>query len=119
MEINISNIEELIFLDKEIQKLMPELQQFFDQWLFSKKGKLKLKSIEKKSIINVLNSLDVYRDKIESYFNEKIFIKSLKNNISKSYEFDDINQISIDDINDYNDLCISMIGKKIYITAWR
>jgi len=32
MEINLQNIEEIIFLDKKVQEHLPEYRYLFDQW---------------------------------------------------------------------------------------
>ena len=55
MEINLKNIEEIIFFDKKIQLLLPEFRHFFDQWQLGQHipG---MKALAKRSVLDVLNA---------------------------------------------------------------
>ena len=95
------------------------MKEYFDKWLFAKKNG-GLRSIEKESIIIVLNSIEKYKDKLEKYFKEEIKIINLNKNISKNYEFKkEQEKLEIKDINDYNDFCVSINRNKIFITLLR
>ena len=56
ININLLNAEEILFLNKEIRDNLPEFRQIFQQWDFAK-STLVLRSIAKKSIMDLLNNI--------------------------------------------------------------
>lgn len=120
MEINLKNIEELIFYDKKIQEMFPEMKHYFDQWSLGQRipG---LKTLAKRSVLDCLNSLNQkHVSKLEEYFNDTIILDKIDNRIivnfdSHNFDLDkDLCQFS-----GYKDFCLSRNGEKIVATFWR
>ena len=77
MEINLKNIEEIIFFDRKIQLLFPEFRHYFDQWELGHKipG---MKSLAQRSILDVLNSLNEnHLNILQNHFNQSILIDKI------------------------------------------
>jgi len=120
ISINPDNIEELIFYDKNVQKLLPRYKNFFDQWQMAQRipG---LQSLGKRTILELLNKLsneDV--EILETLFKDRIKVEKLDYNIVKNYKFslDEIqNRICEIDQNGY--MAISRGKDHVYICLWR
>lgn len=119
MEINLKNIEEFVFYDKKLQKLLPDLRQQFDQWRFAKTA-TGLNSLAKRTTADVLNALTPHHVQIlEEYFKEKITISKMEYNIITHREFS-VNDIpDLSGMSEFKDFCLHTDGKTIHITAWR
>jgi hypothetical protein len=78
IQLNFSNVEELIFFNKEVQNLLSiEKFSIFEQWRMAKRISF-LSSIGKQAILDFLNTLneeDIFI--LEKYFNEKIEVEKL------------------------------------------
>lgn len=117
MEINLQNIEEIIFYNKKIQSLFPEFKHLFDQWNLSKRI-ITLQSLGKRTIIDLLNSLNKdHINKLENYFNDKIFLDKINGNTVYNI-YADINNIE-NNFSEFKDFCITRNKDKLGITLWR
>jgi hypothetical protein len=75
MEINLKNIEEIIFFDKQVQHLLPEFRHLFDQWVLAYRNS-GLKPLAKSSVFELMNNLDdSHIKKLENYF---LILKQLR-----------------------------------------
>ena len=54
--INLQNVEQLIFFNKETYKLFPDSKVYFDQWMLAQRIP-SLRSLVKRSVIDFLNSV--------------------------------------------------------------
>lgn len=121
--LNFSNIEELVFHNPSIQKLLsPNLFPAFEQWRLAKRFPM-IKMIGKQAILDVLNQLtedDV--SVLEEHFGENIIVERLDYSIVKNI------QIPLCESELCDALC-SMEGfnyfgswrddKHLYLTFWR
>ena len=79
---NFSNVEELIFYDQQIQKVLPShMFSIFEQWRLGQRLPF-LKQLGRQAILDFLNGLtDEDIGLLESYFGEKIIVERLNYNI--------------------------------------
>lgn len=117
MEINLKNVEEIIFFDKKIQELFPEFRHFFDQWRLGKTIPA-LGGLGSTSVIDLLNSLNSnHVETLEKYFGVRIVLNKLDPNFVKNHSF------SIDGdlcgFMGFQDLCAYRNKDKVFLTLWR
>lgn len=123
LKLNFSNVEDLVFYDLEVQKMLdPELFSTFEQWRLSKRIPY-LKDIGKQAILDFLNNIT--EDDIlvlENYFQKKIYVEKFNYKIIKNIK------VSLENFNICNALCeIDSFSyyttyrddENIYITFWR
>lgn len=119
MQINIKNIEELIFYDRKLQKFFPEFQHFFNQWQLGQNIPA-LKTLAKRSVVELLNSLEEKHLKIlEDYFQEKIFISKLDNNIIANYQSILEEEHELCKFVNFQDFCVTRNKDNFKVTFWR
>lgn len=84
MKIDFYNIEKLIFEDLELQNKLFPLKNYFYQW---KLGKIIscLKPTAQKSLLDVLNKLNEYKDILEEHFKEEVEIEQLEYTLVKNF----------------------------------
>lgn len=119
MEINLKNIEEIIFFDKNVQLLMPEFRHLFDQWRLSHRVS-GLGQMAKHSIFELMNSLEtVHIEKLEEHFGEKIFINKLNKNLVEHYDCntEDCNRLC--EFSEFIGLALYRNGNDLKFTFWR
>jgi hypothetical protein len=56
MQLNLQNIEDVLFLDKKAQAVLPEFRPQFDQWASSKRVP-GLQTMGKRILLEVLNAI--------------------------------------------------------------
>lgn len=120
MIINLQNVEELIFYDKQVQKLLPQFKNFFDSWALSKRV-TELRALGKKSISDFLFGLESEHIEIlKIYFGCNIAIDKLDYRIVKNYEFllEDVEH-QLNKSETFPNLFFAMDDKKIYLSFWR
>ena len=85
INLNFSNVEELIFYDTDIQNLLGnEMFSIFEQWKMSKRIPY-LKSIGQQAILDFINTItDDQIEILENYFGKKVFIEKLNYKIVKN-----------------------------------
>lgn len=120
MILNLQNVEELVFFDKKIWKLLPEFRHYFEQWALSKRAP-GLQNLAKRTLIDFLHSLEkAHLDKLEQYFQDTIVLNKVAHDMIKNYNG------KVEEI--YNDLCqfegfIDFVayrkGDQIGITFWK
>lgn len=117
MEINLKNIEEIIFFNEEIHKILPEFSVQFGQWKIGKRVP-PLADLGRNSVIEVLNLLDQNHIEIlENYFETDIIIDKLSSNIIKNHS------IELDEnlcgFYEYKSFCVFRGKENIELTFWR
>jgi len=120
MQINLLNVEELIFSNKKIHKLLPEFAHCFDQWKMSKRIPA-LKNLGRQALIDLLAEISSEdTSKLELFFKEKITIDKLDNQIitNQITTCDKLQEILCKQV-DFQDFCISRKGEQVYISFWR
>lgn len=117
MEINFKNIEEIIFFDKNIQKLFPEFKHFFDQWTIGKRVPL-LTSMANKSVLDLLESIEEEQiKKLENYFGTTVIVVKLNTNLVANIDLD-LNE-NLCGYLEYKDFCVYRNKEKLFLSFWR
>jgi hypothetical protein len=120
MELNLNNAEELIFHDREVQKLLPEFQYLFNQWkfAFTNPG---FRSMRKKSVMDLLDKLtDEHVEILENHLQSEIAVKKIDYHIIKNCEFGlDEAQSEIKGMEGFPYFSISRDKDHVYLSFWR
>lgn len=121
--LNFSNVEDLIFYDKDLQELLPvDMFSIFEQWRLSKRIPY-LKSIGKEAILDFLNLIEENEIKIlEFYFKEKIIVEKINYKIVKNVEINLKEEKiceKICDIQEFNYFNTYRDENFLYLTFWR
>jgi hypothetical protein len=124
LDINFTNIEELIFHDREAQKMLPpSCFSTFEQWRIAKRLPM-LGGIGKQAVLDLLNNLtedDVLA--LETYFGDKIVIEKLNYSISRNIKVplaestDICNKLC--EVVDFNYFSTWRDNEYLYISFWR
>jgi hypothetical protein len=117
MEINLKNVEEIIFFDKKMPEILPEFRHFLDQWRLGKTIPA-LGGLGTKSVLDLLNSLQTEHIKrLEDYFGTSVFVDKLEPSIVKNHS------IKVDDtlcgFTQFKSFCVSRNSKDLLLTFWR
>jgi hypothetical protein len=120
MQINLNNIEEVIFHDREAQKLFPEFAPNFDQWRLAQRipG---LKQMGKRAVLDVLNGLKGEQiEKLEKYLDDSIILDSIDERIviNKSATLDEL-EGELCEIAGFQDFCLYRDRDQVHISFWR
>lgn len=120
IELNLNNVEELVFFEKEFADFIPDFRQYYDQWRLSRMTPA-LRPIGNKSLIDFLcNITELQKEKIEEKFGEKIIIDAPNTKIIKFFETncDSLEEL-LNKINVHGYHRFYRKGNKIFITIWR
>ena len=123
LDLNLTNIEELVFYDREVQKLLPDtFFSVFEQWRIAKRLPM-LSSVGKQAVLDFLNTVtDQEIETLELYFGQKINVEKLNYSVSinikvpLSKESEICNQLC--DIN-FNYFSTWRDEEYLYISFWR
>ena len=120
--INLQNVEELIFFDKETHGLFPDSKVYFDQWMLAQRIP-SLRSLGKRSVIDFLNSVtDEGIERLESYFEDSVTLELIDYHIVKTYSSnvegveEELNSARTVGYNNFN---VSRNKNIVNITFWR
>lgn len=117
MEINLKNVEQIIFFDKKMREILPEFKHFFDQWNLGKMIPA-LSEMGSKSVLDLLNSLDTnHIQKLENYFGDSVIVNKINYNIVKSHEM--LLGDSLCGFVEYKDFCVHRNKENLSLTFWR
>jgi len=128
MNLNFTNVEDLIFYNNEVQKLLPShMFSIFEQWRLSKRV-FYLAELGKHAILDFLNALTVDDIQVlEVFFGEPVFVEKLNYDISNSitvpieenYSFNSNFCDKLCQISSFNYYTLSRNKDQIHITFWR
>ncbi len=118
--LNLNNIEEFLFEDQKIRKILPEFINLFDQWKLAKITPA-LRSLGKRSVLELMNSLnEEHLSKLSNYFSTKVTIDKIDYRIVKNYTWDESQvEQELSKINSFGNYAIHKEGNNISITFWR
>lgn len=120
MEINLQNIEQLIFYDKNVQSSLPEFRHFFDQWSLGQRIPA-LNTLAKRSVLDLLNALNEDQiARLEEYFKDTILVDKIDNRLVAHYKTstnEENNEFCR--FSGYRDFCLTRKGDQISVTFWR
>lgn len=120
MQINIQNIEEIIFYNQQIWNLIPDLNKYHEQWALSQRAS-GLKELGKRTIIEFMNSLQMeHIQKLEKYFHENIELERIDIKVLNCVYFDknDLEQ-NLCKYDNYKDFFISRNKDQVCVCFWR
>ena len=86
-KLNLQTVENLIFENKDVQKLLPaHMSNYFEQWRMAKQIPV-LRQMGKKAMIDFLAQLDdEHVLLLENYFNDRIFVERLNYRSVENYK---------------------------------
>lgn len=117
MEINLKNVEEIIFFDKKMHEILPEFRHFLDQWRLGKTIPA-LGGLGSKSVLELLNSLDeTHIKRLEEHFGTSIIVMKIGPNIVKNHLIRKNDTLC--GFTEYKDFCISRNKEDVFLTFWR
>ena len=116
--LNINNVEDLIFYDSNIKKLLPEFTDMFRQWAFTKEY-VGFRQLTKRTICDFLEALQESDIVIlERYFGTKVSIDKMDYRTVKNVELDpDYAELEIQE--DGFNFSIYRNKDRLYATFWR
>ena len=122
MNIDISNIDDLIFSDKRVQKELVEFKSLFDQWLLGIKVPA-LRFLTQKSRLEMLEKLNTEDNRaiLSSLFKEQVIVQPIDYHTVKHYKVS-LNEAEkmlgglSGSVKDFN---VSRDRDSVYITIWK
>lgn len=119
MEINLQNIEEVIFYDKKIHSLFPEFRRYFDQWALGKRIS-GMNSLGQRSMLELLNSLEESHIlKLKDYFNDIVVVEKTNHKLVDFYDFELESTNTLCKYTGFKDFCAYRDDNQVYICLWR
>lgn len=121
MNINLQNIESVIFFDRQIRKLLPDFRNEFGQWDLAQHSST-LRSLGKRTVLNVLNSLnDEHVEILESYFKEPVTLMKLDHHIVRHSVFAlEDSQSELNQLDGWvGEFAICRDADHLYVSNWR
>lgn len=117
--LNLHNVEELIFYDHRVKKLLPEYANTFAQWTFAKQN-IGMRQLAKRTLSDFLESLqEEHLSILAQYFGDKITINKMDYHIIKNVDFDpEEAELLMNGFDEY-DLAPFINKEGLHITFWR
>jgi hypothetical protein len=120
IEIDLNNVEELVFHERDFVDFIPDFHQYYDQWYLSRTNPY-LKDVGRKALMNFLNNItEKQKSKIEEKFGEKVQID--RPNKTGAYSFDaDVDSLEslLNETNPYGYPRLFRKGQRVFVTVWR
>lgn len=119
MEINLNNIEQLIFFDKKLQVLLPEYRHLFDQWQLGQRVP-GMKTLAQRSILDLLNSLNKKNITVlEEYFKNTIVVEKINHKLVAGHNWHLNEDDKLCQFSGYRDFCVTRTKDNASISFWR
>lgn len=124
ININLKNIEELVFKNPKAKSLFPDLRHLFEQWLLSYRF-LALDTMRKQTIIDLLNALDgPHVEKLARLFGDMVSVEKLDYHIVTNVNCPTTNtsesiERELTKYGSYTNIALSRSANQMYITMWR
>jgi hypothetical protein len=119
MRINIQNVEELVFENKEVWKKMPELIHLRDQWRMSMMTPM-LRALGRKSVLDFLrNAKETHEDSLSEYFGTQVTIDKIDRHLVANKSFKVSEEPDLEDAEIYTGFSCYRTKEDIHITFWR
>jgi hypothetical protein len=121
MEINLSNVEELVFQDKKLQRLLPEFIHLFHQYRLAKMTPA-LRTMGQRTLLDFLNGLkSLHLEIIQDYFGQEITLFKTDHHIVKNLKVPLDN--TIEELKGiewlHPSLCVHRDKDYLYLSFWR
>jgi len=120
MHLNLQNVEEIIFMDKNVHKFLPEFKYLFDSWTLANRITA-LRNLGKRSLLDLLNNLkENHLQKLSDYFKQNVIVDKLDYHIVHNIEtnLDGI----VEELNKYDNFLDVTVYRKdshVYISIWK
>lgn len=122
MNIDIKNIDKVIFQNKALQKVFINYKNLFDQWIVGQRVPA-LSFLSQKSRLALLEELNVDQNIIilEKFFNEKVQIKTIDYHIVKNKTMPlHLAENNLNEMGGFgNNFTISRDQDHVYISFWK
>ena len=119
MEINLKNIENLIFYDKKVQELFPQFRHLFDQWQLGQRipG---MRQLGQRSVLEFLHSLDETNiHKLQEYFSENISVDKIDYKLCDNFNTTISDTEKLCEFSNYREFCITRNKENVSFTFCR
>lgn len=115
--LSLKNIEEKIFLNKDIEKQFPEFKTYFYLWRLSKQHAF-MKSVGTQAALDLLNNLNEnHLSIIKNYYNCDVKLAKFSNKIVDNFDYK-INNIDLENMPDICNLALYRNKDELFITTW-
>jgi hypothetical protein len=120
MNLNLTNVEKIVFQDKRVQRLLPHHGNLFGQWHLAQMSP-SLRSLGKQAVLDFLNALNENDVEIlKTYFQSEITLTKLNYNLVSNYTFSiDESEIILNEVEGFVDFATHRDENHIYISFWR
>lgn len=120
MNINLHNVEELIFHDFEIQKLLPEFMPTFNLWHLSRMTPT-MRQQGKRAVFDLLNTLEPEHLQIlSSYFGREVTLKKVNCDLVEHLDCGlDEAASALSEVEGFVDFAVHRDNDHLYICFWR
>jgi len=121
VDLNLNNVEELIFRDKDCQNLLPEFKGCFSQWRFAVTTP-GFRALGKRTLIDFLNDLTSEHIMVLcKYFGTReMTVDKLNYHTILNYEFDlEGLDTELNRVESFQNFSLSRDESRVYISFWR
>ena len=119
MNINIQNVEDVIFYDSEVWKKIPDLIHLRDQWRMSKISPI-LRAMGKKALLDFLKiSKNTHEKALSLHFGQAVTIDRIDRHLVKNLELSIGEDFSMESDESYTGFSTYRKEDKLYITFLR
>ena len=117
LALNITNVEKLIFYDKNLRRQLADLENFFQKWEVLIQRGQRVKQV----LLDFLSAISQrHMETLENYFQDQIQVDNLDYHIVKSFQFPIPGaEDSLCGMTGYDNFAITRDGCHLYISFWR
>ena len=120
MNLNLTNIEELVFQNQRVQRLFPNHQNLFNQWKLAKMSPA-LRALGKRAVLDFLNTLTSNDIKIlETHFGDEITLTKVNYNLVSNHSclLDDAEGV-LSEVQGFVSFAAYRDKDHLYLSCWR
>ena len=119
LNLNLTNVEELVFYDRNIQAKLPDFSNLFNVWTFSLRAGFG--PIGKKAVMDFLNGLkENHLEILEKYFNDTITVERSDYHIVRNQQVAlDNAEVGLNLIQGFPNISIHRDENHLYLSYWR
>jgi hypothetical protein len=120
LEINLNNVEKLLFYNRKAQTLLPEHTHLFDQWRLSRFLPA-MRPVSKRAVLQLLQSItDDQLARLSKHFGMPVTLDTVENKLVKNLEFSlDDAELGMNETDMFPFMSISRDRNNVYISNWR
>lgn len=120
LTLNLQNVEELVFFNRQLQQTLPEFYNTFQTWNLGKRVSA-LKHLCQKAIFDFFDGLtEEHLEKLEEHFKTEVKVVKTDPHLVKSDTFDlDCAQCELNEFDGYENWFVWRDADRLYISTWR